>query len=65
MFVRTTMLSTHVHCIGVGDPLATGIQVPAGTCELMNIANCIKYQMQHVYITGLNCSLFPSHKTGI
>ena len=35
----------------IGDALATGIQAPAGTCKLMNIAirtNCIKYQMLHV-----------------
>ena len=44
-------------CIGntrIGDPLATGIQAPAGTCKLMNIAiqtNCIKYQMLHVFLT--------------
>ena len=28
-------LSTH---IGIGDALAMGIQAPAGTCKLMNIA---------------------------
>ena len=43
-------------CIGgtsIGDALATGIQAPAGTCKLMNIAirtNCIKYQMLHVIL---------------
>ena len=32
---------------------ATGIQVPAGPCKLMNIAigtNCIKCQMLHVFV---------------
>ena len=31
---------------------ATGIQAPAGTCKLMNIAstNCIKCQMLHVFL---------------
>ena len=43
-------------CIGgtsIGDALATGIQAPADTCKLMNIAirtNCIKYQMLHVIL---------------
>ena len=39
-------LSTH--CIGIGDALATGIQAPAGTCKLMNIAICNRNKLYKV-----------------
>ena len=42
MFVRTTMLKYTLYWKYMNwRPLATGIQAPAGTCKLMNIAQTV------------------------
>ena len=47
------LCAPQVHVVLEIHELATGIQAPAGTCKLINIAlrtNCIKYQMLHVIL---------------